>query len=205
MITQTLVWGLCAFIAPLLVDAKLPTTQWATETVFLPSRSTGSASTIYASVITESGSKTEYLLACQTNFGSSYTCDGDFNGVTVTYDESAMSVAFGATTYDCELGSSAVCATRTMSSDADQTTTLGASESASRMTAIAVVQESKKKPKAKPKSSKGSSKSCKHSSRSSCSKSTKKTDDDRSTGSTVTWNWGALALLGGAYVAYNLR
>ncbi|KAJ4256802.1 hypothetical protein NW762_008898 [Fusarium torreyae] len=154
--------GLLA-LAPYLADAAKSKTEYTTSTLFLPSRTTGSASNIYASIITEDESKTEYLLACQTNFGASYTCGGEFTGVTVTYQKSDVDVAFGATTYDCELGTSAVCATKTKSSGDEKTTTLAASESSSWMTAITIVDVKKRKTKAKaavPKET-GSSKICK--------------------------------------------
>ncbi|KAF4962488.1 hypothetical protein FSARC_9441 [Fusarium sarcochroum] len=154
--------GLLA-LAPYMADAARSKTEYTTSTVFLPSRSTGSASNIYASIITEDESKTEYLLACQTNFGASYTCGGEFTGITVTYQKSDVDIAFGATTYDCELGTSAVCATKTKSSGDETTTTLAASESSSWMTAITIVDVKKRKPKAKAAAPKetGSSKICK--------------------------------------------
>ncbi|KAK7409130.1 hypothetical protein QQX98_008680 [Neonectria punicea] len=140
---STATLALFALAASLLAEAA-STTRTSTETIFLPSRSTGSASRIYASVITEVSSRTEYLLACQTVFSSPYSCDGPFNGVTVTYGASEMDVKIGAATYDCELGSSAVCATKTASSDDESTTTLNSRESSSWMTAITVLHVEKK-------------------------------------------------------------
>lgn len=133
------------FLLPLVSAAK-STTQTSTQTVFLPPRSTGSASHIYASVITSDSSKTEYLLACQTAFSSPYTCGNDFTGVTVTYGgTTAVDVAFGADTYDCDLkASSAVCATKTASGASEGTTTLGSSASKEWMTAITVLEVKKK-------------------------------------------------------------
>ncbi|WZH45934.1 hypothetical protein QYS62_007003 [Fusarium acuminatum] len=131
-------------LAPCLAEAK-STTHYSTETVFIPPRKTGSATNIYASLITEDASKTEYLLACQTNFGSSYTCDGEFTGVTVTYEKSRMDVAFNVTSYDCGLGNNqAVCALQTGTSKAE-TTTLTSSESSLWMTAITIVDVKKRK------------------------------------------------------------
>ncbi|KPM37664.1 hypothetical protein AK830_g8910 [Neonectria ditissima] len=135
--------ALVALAACPLIEAA-STTRTSTETIFLPSQSTGSASRIYASIITQVSSRTEYLLACQTAFSSPYSCDGPFNGVTVTYGASEMDVKIGAATYDCELGSSAVCATKTASSDDESTTTLNSRESASWMTAITVLRVEKK-------------------------------------------------------------
>ncbi|KAJ3543528.1 hypothetical protein NM208_g2535 [Fusarium decemcellulare] len=225
---QTLALGLFA-LAPLLAEAASKT-KWATETVFLPPRSTGKASNIYASVITEEESKTEYLLACQTNFGASYTCDGDFKGITVTYTKSDMDIAFGATTYDCELGSSAVCATKTKSSDDEKTTTLDASESSSWMTAVTLVDVSKSKKRKTDSAdaastSSSDSKLCKrktHGSSSSDSssdsgssssssgtksgtKSNNNNDNDCSAASTFSWNWSILALFLGAFAIFNMR
>jgi hypothetical protein len=133
-------------LQPVFVDAAKSTTRTSTATVFLPSRSTGSASNIYASVITSDSSKTEYLLACQTAFSSPYNCGNDFTGVTVTYSASDMDIAFGASTYDCKLGgSTAVCATKTASSASEGTTTLNASAKSAWMTAITILDVQKKK------------------------------------------------------------
>ncbi|CAJ0552207.1 Ff.00g061860.m01.CDS01 [Fusarium sp. VM40] len=131
-------------LVPCLAEAK-STTHYSTETVFIPPRKTGSATNIYASLITEDASKTEYLLACQTNFGSSYTCDGEFTGVTVTYEKSRMDVAFDVTSYGCGLGKDkAVCALQIETAKAE-TTTLASSESSLWMTAITVVDVKKRK------------------------------------------------------------
>ncbi|KAF4435099.1 hypothetical protein FACUT_7400 [Fusarium acutatum] len=134
-------------VAPYLADAAKSTTKYSTETVFLPQRKTGSATNIYASLITETGSKTEYLLACQTNFGTSYSCDGDFHGITVTYEESSMNLAVSSTTYDCSLGSgSAVCATITATqTESVQSRTIPSSESELWMTPITFVDLKKRK------------------------------------------------------------
>ncbi|KAF5556152.1 hypothetical protein FPHYL_8027 [Fusarium phyllophilum] len=134
-------------VAPYLADAAKSTTKYSTETVFLPQRKTGSATNIYASLITETGSKTEYLLACQTNFGTSYSCDGDFHGITVTYEESSMNLAVSSTTYDCSLGSgSAVCATITATqTESVQSRTIPSLESERWMTPITFVDLKKRK------------------------------------------------------------
>ncbi|KAF5632739.1 hypothetical protein F52700_6276 [Fusarium sp. NRRL 52700] len=134
-------------VAPYLADAAKSTTKYSTETVFLPQRKTGSATNIYASLITETGSKTEYLLACQTSFGTSYSCDGDFHGITVTYQESSMNLAVSSTTYDCSLGSgSAICATITATqTESVQSRTIPSSESERWMTPITFVDLKKRK------------------------------------------------------------
>ncbi|KAM5368271.1 hypothetical protein ACJZ2D_009637 [Fusarium nematophilum] len=223
---QNIQWALLAAMTPFLVEARGSTTRSVTETVFLPPRETGSASNIYASVITKDASKTEYLLACQTNFGSSYTCDGDFHGVTVTYEKSAMDIAFKATTYDCELGSSAVCATKTKSSDDERTTTLDASESSSWMTAITVLEVKKTTSKSSAASTETQSSGnlCKRKTRgsgsgdsdgdsgsssggSSSSKGSSgknRNGDDCSGGSGLTRDWTVLALSLGTLIAFNL-
>ncbi|KAJ4312498.1 hypothetical protein N0V84_009902 [Fusarium piperis] len=142
---KTLLWGFLAS-SPLLVDALgRSTTKTAVKTVFLPPRQTGTVKNIYASIITEEASKTEYLLACQTNFNSPYTCGGEFTGITVTYEKSMVDVSFNTTTYDCELGSTAVCATKTQSSADAATTTLAPSESSAWMTPITVLEVKKRK------------------------------------------------------------
>lgn len=125
-------------------EAKASTTATTTRTIFLPSRSTGSATNIYASIITEESSTTEFLLACQTAFSSPYSCDGEFQGVTLTYGESIMDVAFGPTAYDCNYTSSAVCETR-ISSGPGSAITIAAQELSSRMTAITILDVDKKK------------------------------------------------------------
>ncbi|KAH7250315.1 uncharacterized protein BKA55DRAFT_539869 [Fusarium redolens] len=134
-------------LAPYMADAARSTTKYSTKTVFLPQRKTGSATNIYASQITETGSKTEYLLACQTNFGTSYSCDGDFHGITVTYEESSMNLIVSSTTYDCSLGSgSAVCATITAKqTESVQSRTIPSSESELWMTPITFVDLEKRK------------------------------------------------------------
>ncbi|RSL43825.1 hypothetical protein CEP53_011519 [Fusarium sp. AF-6] len=142
---STLLWGLLAS-SPLLADALgLSTTKTVTKTVFLPPRQTGTVKNIYATVIKEEESKTEYLLACQTNFKAPYTCGNEFTGITVTYEPSMMDVSFNTTTYDCELGTAAVCATKTQSSGDAVTTTLASSESSAWMTAITVLEVKKRK------------------------------------------------------------
>ncbi|KAG5660399.1 hypothetical protein KAF25_003005 [Fusarium avenaceum] len=141
---RSIAFGLLA-LSPCLAEAAKSTTHYSTETVFIPPRKTGSATNIYASLITEDASKTEYLLACQTNFGSSYTCDGEFTGVTVTYEKSRMDVAFNVTSYGCGLGKDqAVCALQTETAKAE-TTTLASSESSLWMTAITFVDVKKRK------------------------------------------------------------
>lgn len=141
---STLLIGLLALCLASLCEAR-STTKTTTRTIFLPSRATGSATNIYASVITESSSTTEFLLACQTAFSSPYNCDGDFNGVTLTYGPSVMDIAFGATEYDCQYGTTAVCQTKTTSSGPEATNTLKAEDLSSRMTAITII--GAKKPK----------------------------------------------------------
>ncbi|KAF4453148.1 hypothetical protein F53441_4145 [Fusarium austroafricanum] len=103
-------------VAPFMAEAQLQksTTKYSTSTVFLPQASTGSFTNIYASLITETGSRTEYLLACQTNVNDIKSCGGDFSAITVTYDKSSMRAAIDSTTYDCAIGSNwAACATIT--------------------------------------------------------------------------------------------
>ncbi|KAH6894722.1 hypothetical protein B0T10DRAFT_481006 [Thelonectria olida] len=218
-----------AFLQPVFVDAAKSTTRTSTATVFLPPRSTGSASNIYASVITSDSSKTEYLLACQTAFSSPYNCGNDFTGVTVTYSASDMDIAFGAATYDCKLASSsAVCATKTASSASEGTTTLNASARSSWMTAITVldVQKSKTTKKTASETASSDSSVCKRStskrstpkgsnsgsdgdssSSSSNSKSSKSKGDKGgcSGASTYTWHMGAVGVVGaGLAVAFGL-
>ncbi|KAF5026903.1 hypothetical protein F66182_933 [Fusarium sp. NRRL 66182] len=204
-----------AALAPFLADAQRSQADYTTETVFLPSRSTGRASNIYAYLITETGSKTEYLLACQTNFDASYTCDGEFTGVTVTYESTDVNVAFGSTSYDCEVGTDeAVCVTKTRSAREEATTTLDASESSEWMTAITIVDHRKRATKAssaepaetsnsrlckrKNRDSGGSDSDSDSSSSGSSSSSSRKggsdsdSDDNCSAGSVLSWHWSIL-------------
>lgn len=161
---STLLTGLLALCLAPLVEAS-SATKTTTRTIFLPSRATGSATNIYASVITESSSTTEFLLACQTAFSSPYDCGGDFNGVTLTYGPSIMDIAFGATEYDCQYGTTAVCQTRTTSSGPEATNTLIAEDLSSRMTAITIIDATKqnktKETKTAQATGKGSSGLCK--------------------------------------------
>lgn len=229
MRTETTTLGLVA-LAAALVDAA-STTRTTTQTVFLPPQSTGSASNIYASIITETDSTTKYLLACSTVFASPYSCDGPYNGVTVTYGASEMDVKIGAATYDCELGSSAVCATKTASSADERTTTLDPTASSAWMTAITVLDTSNKSSKKKSSSSKtntadaaetsnsaalckrrtttnsgsdGDSSSDSSSSSSSKSSKNKGSDSDCSAASTVSRDLGVFGLLLGAGFAFTL-
>ncbi|KAF5664296.1 hypothetical protein FHETE_7179 [Fusarium heterosporum] len=141
-------------LAPCLVEAQKSTTHYSTETVFIPPRKTGDATNIYASVITKDATMTEYLLACQTNFDADttdYTCDGDFKGVTVTYEGGfRMDAVFGVTSYGCGglNTNEVICSSQTTvsASDEPQRTTLGSSESSSWMTAITFVDVKKRKP-----------------------------------------------------------
>ncbi|KAF7550636.1 hypothetical protein G7Z17_g5570 [Cylindrodendrum hubeiense] len=225
MRTSTTTLGAVA-LAAALADAA-STTGTTTQTVFLPPLSTGSASNIYASIITETDSTTKYLLACSTFFASPYSCEGPYNGVTVTYGPSEMDVNIGASTYDCELGSSAVCATKTASAADERTTTLNPTESAQWMTPITVLDTGKKSSSKKSSSSKtntadaqessGSSGLCKRkttnsgsdgsssgsSSSSSSSKSSKSgKDGDCSAASTVTRDMGVFGLFLGTGLVF---
>ncbi|KAM0345595.1 hypothetical protein ACHAPU_006248 [Fusarium lateritium] len=141
-------------LTPYLVEAQKSTTHYTTETILIPPRKTGDATNIYASVITKDATMTEYLLACQTNFDadtSDYTCDGDFKGVTVTYEGgSRMDAVFGVTSYGCGglNKNQAICSSQTTvsASEEPQRTTLGSSQSSLWMTAITFVDVQKRKP-----------------------------------------------------------
>ncbi|KAH6997363.1 hypothetical protein EDB80DRAFT_149299 [Ilyonectria destructans] len=228
MRTESTTLGLVALAAALTNAAS--TTRTTTQTIFLPPQSTGSASNIYASIITETDSTTKYLLACSTIFASPYSCDGPYNGVTVTYGASEMDVKIGAATYDCELGSSAVCATKTASSADERTTTLDPTASSAWMTPITVL-DSNKSSKKKSSSSKtntadaaetsnsaalckrrtttnsgsdGDSSSDSSSSSSSKSSKNKGSGSDCSAASTVSRDLGVFGLLLGAGFAFTL-
>ncbi|KAF9877073.1 hypothetical protein CkaCkLH20_05339 [Colletotrichum karsti] len=106
-------------------------------TVWLPPQSTGARESIYASVITAAPSSTEYLLACTTNFRSASSCS-HFNGVTLTYGNQTMKVAFRTNTFDCKRGSAATCSVRSANNAAAESVISG-SESASWLTAITII------------------------------------------------------------------
>ncbi|CAI6100039.1 hypothetical protein V2G26_007391 [Clonostachys chloroleuca] len=109
----------------------------ATSTVFIPPASTGKGA-LYASILTESASTTQYLLGCEANWSAPRSCNGDFKGVTLTKGPSMVYVALAGTTYDCTLNSNnAVCATKTASSGQPSTTTI--TETSKWMTPVTVV------------------------------------------------------------------
>jgi hypothetical protein len=129
-----------------MAQAQKSTTHYSSTTVFIPPVKTGSATNIYASVITSDDSSTEYLLGCQTELdASTYSCDNDFSGITYTRYESSIDVQFGVTSFGCETGNDrAICATKTATEDA-RTRTLTSSESSLWMTAITFVDVKKRK------------------------------------------------------------
>lgn len=135
------------------------TTKSSKTSLFLPSRSTGSATDIWASVITESASTTEYYLACSTQWTSPDKCDGDFTGVTMTVAPSAVDVAFGKTTYECSAvkdgDGETLCATKTKSDAREGTITVQARETGDWMTDVTIIETATKKSSS---GSKGSSK-----------------------------------------------
>ncbi|KAF0637298.1 hypothetical protein FPSE5266_05822 [Fusarium pseudograminearum] len=133
-------------LAPYMAEAQKSTTKYSSTTVFIPPVKTGSATNIYASIITSDDSSTEYLLGCQTALrASTYSCDNDFSGITYTRYKSSMDVKFGVTSFGCETGNDqAICATKTATGDAE-TRTLSSSESSLWMTAITFVDVKKRK------------------------------------------------------------
>ncbi|QPC79173.1 hypothetical protein HYE68_009925 [Fusarium pseudograminearum] len=133
-------------LAPHMAQAQKSTTKYSSTAVFIPPVKTGSATNIYASIITSDGSSTEYLLGCQTALrASTYSCDNDFSGITYTRYKSSMDVKFGVTSFGCETGNDqAICATKTATGDAE-TRTLSSSESSLWMTAITFVDVKKRK------------------------------------------------------------
>jgi hypothetical protein len=129
-----------------MAQAQKSTTKYSSTTVFIPPVKTGSATDIYASIITSDESSTEYLLGCQTALdASTYSCDNDFSGITYTRYESSIDVQFGVTSFGCETGNGrAICASKTATSEAG-TRTLTSSESSLWMTAITFVDVKKRK------------------------------------------------------------
>ncbi|CAH0051956.1 unnamed protein product [Clonostachys solani] len=134
-----------------------------TTSLFLPPRDTGGAS-IYASVITQSASTTQYLLACQTSWAAPTNCNGDFKGVTATYGPSSFGAVIAGTTYKCSLGKdNALCASKTKSDAADKTSTVSSSETSKWFTPVTLVQSTTqicKRKKSKGKGNGGSDDDC---------------------------------------------
>ncbi|RGP76450.1 hypothetical protein FLONG3_5337 [Fusarium longipes] len=133
-------------LAPYMAQAQKSTTHYSSTTVFIPPAATGSATNIYASIITSDDSSTKYLLGCQTQLdASTYSCSNDFSGITYTRYASSIDVQFGVTSFGCETGNDrAICASKTATEDAE-TRTLTSSESSLWMTAITFVDVKKRK------------------------------------------------------------
>ncbi|CAH0022295.1 unnamed protein product [Clonostachys rhizophaga] len=195
MRSNTLWVGLVAYlagVAPSQADktSTILSTQ-STTSLFLPPRDTGGAS-IYASVITQSASTTQYLLACQTSWAAPANCKGDFKGVTATYAPSSFGAVIAGTTYKCSLGKdNAVCASKTKSDASDKTSTVASSETSKWFTPVTLVQSTTQICKRKKSKGKGGGGG----------------DDDCSSGAGIKGQnvaVGTMALLLGTYIAIAL-
>ncbi|RBR23137.1 uncharacterized protein FIESC28_04132 [Fusarium coffeatum] len=146
-----------------LSQAAQSTTKHSTTTMFIPPAYTGSATNIYASMITEDPTKTLYKLACQSDVAAtSYSCKNDFDGVTYTAWDSRVDVILNSTSYGCALFSDRAGVTSKPDGSASaESRTLSSSESSLWMTAVTIVDLKKRKTtKTAPKET-GSNKLCK--------------------------------------------
>lgn len=120
-------------------------TETATKTFLLPppqpTDNNKGNSNVWASVITQSASATEYFLACETAFTQPDQCDGPFTGVALTQGEKTMGLKLGGTTYRCEYGDETVCNIKTASDAPEETTTLAGADAEKWSTAVTVVAE----------------------------------------------------------------
>ena len=149
---------------PLALAAQSTNTH-STTTMFIPPAYTGSATNIYASMITEDPTKTLYKLACQSDVAaSSYSCKNDFDGVTYThwYDGRRVDVTLNSTSYGCALFSDrAGITSKTDPSATEEIRTILSSESSLWMTAVTIVDLKKRKTTQTPPKETGSNKICK--------------------------------------------
>ena len=147
---------------PLALAAQSTTTH-STTTMFIPPAYTGSATNIYASMITEDPTKTLYKLACQSDVAAtSYSCKNDFDGVTLTdWDGGRVDVTLNSTSYGCALFSDRAGVTSKPDGSATaESRTLSSSESSLWMTAVTFVDLKKRKTTQTPKET-GSNRICK--------------------------------------------
>jgi hypothetical protein len=90
-------------------------------TVFLPHATEG----LWASVITEAASATEYLIACSSSWENPEDCEAPFTGVTLTARPSGViDIELGSILYHCsrnEVDADAVCQTRTPADTSEET------------------------------------------------------------------------------------
>jgi hypothetical protein len=145
-LTTTSDFVLAASLAQVLVAgaaAATTTTSSSVASFLLPSRSTSAGYHIYASAITSDATTTQYLLGCQSQVSAtSYSCDGDFNSLTLTYGAGSMHLNLGPTVgveYDCQL-SPAVCTITSSGIVATSTVvSLASSEMSQSMTPVTVL------------------------------------------------------------------
>ncbi|KAJ4024573.1 hypothetical protein NW752_003139 [Fusarium irregulare] len=148
---------------PLALAAQ-STTKYSTTTMFIPPAYTGSATNIYASMITEDPTKTLYKLACQSDVAAtSYSCKNDFDGVTLTdWDGGRVDVTLNSTSYGCALFSDRAGVTSKPDGSATaEIRTLSSSESSLWMTAVTIVDLKKRKTTQTAPKETGSNKICK--------------------------------------------
>ncbi|KAJ4136494.1 hypothetical protein NW768_004108 [Fusarium equiseti] len=216
-----------------LVFAAQSTTTHSTTTMFIPPAYTGSATNIYASLITEDPTKTLYKLACQSDVAAtSYSCKNDFDGVTYTdWGVARVDVTLNSTSYGCALFSDRAGVTsKTDASATAESRTLSSSESALWMTAVTIVDLKKRKTQTPPKQTGSSNRHCKRKVRehgndggdggsssgstgsgdddgdsgSHVNKKPNTNNDDCSTASILSLSWAVIALGFGGYLGLNL-
>jgi hypothetical protein len=216
-----------------LCQAAQSTTKYSTTTMFIPPAYTGSATNIYASMITEDPTKTLYKLACQSDVAAtSYSCKNDFDGVTYTdWGVARVDVTLNSTSYGCALFSDRAGVTSQTGSATAESRTLSSSESSLWMTAVTIVDLKKRKTTAPHATQTGSSKLCKRKVRehlnggsdggsssgstgsgadddgdsgSQINKKPNNNNDDCSTASILSLSWAVVALGFGGYLGLNL-
>ncbi|KAH7191851.1 uncharacterized protein B0J16DRAFT_331850 [Fusarium flagelliforme] len=216
-----------------LCQAAQSTTKYSTTTMFIPPAYTGSATNIYASMITEDPTKTLYKLACQSDVAaSSYLCKNDFDGVTYTDWGARVDVTLNSTSYGCALFSDRAGVTSQTGSATAESRTLSSSESSLWMTAVTIVDLKKRKTTAPHATQTSSNKICKRKVRdhdngggdggssssgstgsgadddgdsgSQINKKPNNNNDDCSTASILSLSWAVVAMGLGGYLGLNL-
>jgi uncharacterized membrane protein YgcG len=109
-------------------------------TVLLPSATDG----LWASVITEDASATEYFVACGTAFDHPQDCDAPFTGVTVTAAPSGVvDVSLDGTVYHCQQGEGdddSFCENKAVGPAGGETEVIPASETADWLATLTIVE-----------------------------------------------------------------
>jgi uncharacterized membrane protein YgcG len=107
-------------------------------TVLLPHATEG----LWASVITEAASATEYFIACSSAWDNPQDCEAPFTGITLTAKPSGVvSVELCSTSYHCSHNEDgAVCQTRTPADSSEKALIIEPSETAEWVTTLGVIE-----------------------------------------------------------------